>query len=76
MTDIPIDLTKEEASAIDTLQRLGKRWPKSLWLFSASGSLYVMRKEVGGRRHAPTVNRDSDFIAATIMGIENDGGDF
>ena len=76
MTDIPIDLTKEEASAIDTLQRLGKRWPKSLWLFSASGSLYVMRKEADGGRHAPKVNRDSDFIAATIMGIENDGGDF
>lgn len=69
---VEFDLTKEEMGAIKTLQRLGKRWPKSLWLYSASGSLHVMRKDTEGNR----TTEDQGFIVATIEGIENDGGDF
>ena len=72
-----VPLTKEEQNAINTLNRLGQRWPKSLWLFSASGSLCVMRSGVDGR---PVENyngaNDTDYIVDTIQGIPNDGGDF
>lgn len=39
----PVLLTVEEERAIATLKRLAKRWPKTLWLYSGSGVLIVMR---------------------------------
>lgn len=33
--------TPEELRAIRSLQRLARKWPPSLWLFSASGALRV-----------------------------------
>lgn len=38
------ELTHEERLAIAALKRLAKRWPQSLWLFSAGSSLHVMRQ--------------------------------
>ena len=61
----PITITPEEAAAIRFLQRLAKKWPQSLHLFSWSGSLMVTK-------------RNSNDIAAAIAdidGIPNDGGD-
>ena len=71
-----MNLTKEEYNAINTLHRLSKKWPKTLWLFSASGSLYVMKKDKEGR-HAETSigGMDPDYSVA-IVDIENDGGDW
>ena len=40
--------TDEERRAINTLKRLARRWPDSLYLYSAAGSLCVMRKEPDG----------------------------
>ena len=69
-------LTKEEKTAIAALERLAKRWPKSLWLFSANGTLCVMKKDSSGRKvQTPHGGVDSDYVATTI-GIENDGGDW
>lgn len=69
-------LTVEEKKAIAALKRLAANWPKSLWLYSASGSLCVMQKNKNGER---ATNRgggfDADFALATIP-IENDGGDW
>ena len=71
------DLTKEELNAINSLQRLAKRWPKSLWLFSASGSLKVMMYDEDGKRYMRNrEDMDHGAIAATIVGIPNDGGDW
>jgi hypothetical protein len=66
------ELTDSERKAIASLKRLAKRWPQSLMLFSANGSLHVMPNVgcEGGR------GRDNDEIIATIYGIPNDGGDF
>jgi hypothetical protein len=36
-------ITDEEEKAIRALKRIAKKWPESLWLFSASGDLFVMR---------------------------------
>jgi hypothetical protein len=59
-----IELTMEEQKAIASLHRLAKKWPKSLQLFSWSGSLTVMK--------------DNDLetcVVSNIAGIRNDGGD-
>lgn len=76
-------LTTEEKTAIKALQRLAKKWPKSLWLYSAAGSLHVMRRREDGAPAGTTFKaRGSDyggvapeFIAATIK-IANDCGDW
>lgn len=68
-------LTAEEKQAIAALKKLAKTWPKSLWLFSGSGTLCIMKK-VGRRRKMNDQGRvDQDCIAASIA-IENDGGDW
>ena len=75
------DLTKEEQKAISSLRRLAKRWPDTLWLFSASGTLFVMRKNGDGQHAFGGGNPSSSgvdpyYIVTTISGIENDGGDW
>jgi len=75
------DLTPEEKKAIASLKRLAKKWPDSLWLYSASGTLNVMRKhEDGGHAYGggncSSTGCDPDYIVATIHGIDNDGGDW
>ena len=68
--------TPEEAKAIKEFKALAKRWPKSLWLFSASGGLQVMRKDAqGGHAHTSSDGIDPDYILDSIN-IENDGGDW
>lgn len=64
------DLTEEELRAIVSLKRRAKSWPASLWLFSADGTLHVMRKAPDGGTVA-----DVRYSIATID-IENDGGDW
>ena len=69
-------LTKEEKAAIATLKSLAKRWPKTLWLFSADGVLHVMRKGAGGlpmMTESGGVDRDG---VVDIIDIRNDGGDW
>ncbi len=71
-----LEPTKKEAAAIAELKRLAKRWPKSLWLFSASGTLHVMRcAEDGTIATLPTYGVDPDYSLATVA-IPNDGGDW
>jgi len=60
------DLTPEEERAIASLERIAKRWPQTLKLFSWSGSLYVMDA---------AVQPGADAILASICNIPNDGGD-
>lgn len=62
-----IPLTYDERRAIQALQRLANRWPKTLMLF-ASGTLSV-RKPESGKMY------DDRYTVATIEGIPNDGGD-
>ena len=60
-----IILTKEEQKAIKSMQRLAKKWPKSLSLFSFSGSLIVCKYS----------DDMIDCAVSSIDGIRNDGGD-
>ncbi len=68
-------ISKEEERAIASLQRLAKKWPKNLWLFSASGTLCVMRKVDGVIKINAHGCVDQNYTVATIE-IENDGGDW
>lgn len=75
-----MELTDDERKAIATLKRLAKRWPKTLWLFSASGTLTVMRYGPNGEQmivggHLSGNGCDPNYIVDTID-IPNDGGDW
>lgn len=60
-----LTLTIDEQQAIKSLQRIAKKWPKTLELFSWSGSLTIFKVGNDGRR----CSIDS------VDGIPNDGGD-
>jgi hypothetical protein len=69
---------RDEMEAIDALKAIADKWPKSLWLYSASGTLWVMKKKRDGTR-AMTHGRGSGFdqkYALDCIPIENDGGDW
>ena len=71
-----IEPTPDEQKAIRALRRIAKTWPQSLWLFSASGSLCVMRARQDGNHYTtPDGGIDPDYVFETID-IPNDGGDW
>jgi hypothetical protein len=63
------NLTAQERKAISDLKSLAKRWPRSLTLFSNSGTLEVHRTQEYLKD--PVASPP----AADIYGIPNDGGD-
>lgn len=62
-------LTKEEETAIRSLERVAKKWPESLKLFAQSGTLMVIKM------HPDHPEDDHGRIVDVIIGIDNDGGD-
>jgi hypothetical protein len=59
-----IELTDAESKAIKSLERLSKKWPDTLILFSWSGALEIIKRQ------------DEKFYRIThISGIPNEGGD-
>lgn len=73
-----LELTKEEKSAIRRLKRLAKDWPDSLWLFSASGTLWVMKRDEHGdqaMKEGFWGGCDPEYCVE-IIDIPNDGGDW
>jgi hypothetical protein len=63
------DLTVKEKKAIERLRTLAKTWPKTLSLFSNSGSLEVHRNSDDGEPYTEETYVDD------IHGISSDGGD-
>lgn len=71
-----ITLSAAEKKAIADMKALARRWPKSLWLFSANGTLHVMRSGPRGEHiHTDDDGVDPDY-AITSVEIPNDGGDW
>lgn len=68
-------ITAREARAIDLLRKVATEWPDSIWLFSGSGQLCVMKKKDGQRVMTHLGGVDPDYALETIP-IENDGGDW
>lgn len=72
-----IEIAAEERRAIMALHRIAKKWPKSLWLFSASGSLWVMRAGPDGEKIKLGNGEGNDpSYAIAPIDIPNDGGDW
>ncbi len=71
-------LTKEEKAAIASLERVAAKWPQSLWLYSASGTLNVMKKSQGIKRvmFALPHGGVAPGMSVAQIEIENDGGDW
>jgi hypothetical protein len=72
-------LTKKERQAVEDLEALAERWPKTLGIFS-DGTLYVMKLD--SKRHfimrsgtARLDHMDPDYVVARISSIKTDGGD-
>jgi hypothetical protein len=72
------EATDEEWKAIRALERLAKKWPRSIGLYSMSGSLCVMPTDdaIRIKNHGSGEGLDQDAIITTIQGISNDGGDW
>ena len=73
------ECTREEKLAIAALKRLASRWPDSLWLFSASGRLCVMKCDENCERVYHPDSRGGGTDQAWIVDridIPNDGGDW
>lgn len=66
-TNSPRKLTKEELSAIRTLERLAKHWPKSLMLFGCDGVLHAIDK-------AGYLQGERQVALVSISGICYDSG--
>ena len=74
--ELPEELSEDERKAVTSLKRLAKSWPDTLWLFSASGSLCVMKKDGDGEKvHTTDGGFDSTYLVDQID-IPNDGGDW
>jgi hypothetical protein len=69
------ELAKGERRAIKALEKIAESWPNTLWLYSASGTLYVMRKRDGKKAFFLGGGVDPDYIVISIN-IESDGGDW
>ena len=69
-------LTNKEKLAIKLLQQAATNWPRTLWLFSANGTLYVMRKKNGKKVMNQRGGVDDNYIETQIQNIDNDGGDW
>lgn len=74
MSESRRELTEGERKAISALKRVAAKWPDTIMLFSAAGSLVVLDSDKSGwesgaggvlRQDAPLANID----------IPNDGGD-
>ena len=63
----PRKLTKEERAAIRTLERLAKRWPKTLMLFGCDGAFHAIDK-------AGYLRGERQVAFASIFGICYDSG--
>lgn len=69
-------MTAEERRAVEALERLAQRWPKTLMVASMAGTLHVMRLDEHGEiMSADGIGLDPDASIATIK-IRNTGGDW
>lgn len=64
-----------EEQAIAALNRIVKRWPQSLWLWAASGSLHIMKCNPDGSRQETRTGGYADASVGYVS-IPCDGGDW
>jgi hypothetical protein len=69
------DLTNEETRVIRDLNRLAKRWPRTLWVFCGAGFTVLKCKPDGSRAMNSEGSVDQRYIVASFP-IPSDGGDY
>jgi hypothetical protein len=69
-------VTEEEAKAIRALQRLARRWPRTLTLASMGGTLVVFHGADPRWDESRGTNRAEAILFDDFGGIPNDGGDW
>lgn len=69
-------MNNEHKKWIQRLQRVIKDAPDDIWLFCASNTLNVMKKENGERVINENGSMAESAVLATIKGVEVDGGDW
>ena len=61
----------------ERLQRVMDAAPEGIWLYAASGTLYVMALDIDGSRMlTPEGSMDHEAIITTVRTPEIDGGDW
>jgi hypothetical protein len=68
-------MTRAEIRAVQSLDRLAKRWPKTLKLVSMGGTLCVVHDD-DERFHSEHSPERGESVLYTFEGIPNDGGDW
>ncbi len=71
-----LPVTKVELDWIKEFKKLAKKCPENLWIFSASGSLCIMKTPEDGNEMRETGGFNQDNLIEIIRGIKNDGGDW
>jgi hypothetical protein len=73
----PDPLTKDERACITALERVAKKWPKTLWLFAGDGTWISILKSKPDGQHAilPSGSTDQNYVVGKVK-IDNDGGDW
>jgi len=73
---VDIETTDEEELAVSRLEAALKDFPNTIWLFAASGSLYVMKNGPDGEHVVEADGcMDSDYIIGQLF-VDCDGGDW
>jgi len=70
------ELTKKEELAIKKVQRAFKDFPKTLWLWSGSGTLHIMKMNKDGDVAMKNGYVDPDYLTDDSIDVINDGGDW
>lgn len=74
--DVDVELTADERRAIAALKRLANKWPKSLWIFSGSGSIMKVGPN-GEKMKTASDGIDPEFKVGSIPSrMHIDGGDW
>lgn len=71
-------LTREERLAVASLERLSRRWPKTLWIYatgSPNGICLMKAMPDTSRPELPFGGVDRDYLIGFVK-IPNDGGDW
>lgn len=71
-----VNLTKIEKKAIQSLKKIAKNFPPTLWLFSASSKLCVMKYNKNGEQGMTKCGYIDGNFKVDEIDILNDGGDW
>ena len=69
-------MNNEEKRALAELEQLASRWPSTLWLFAANGTLHVMKTDASGERPMRRTGAYDPAASIATVKIPCDGGDW